>query len=77
MSDKVKADDEEAEHSIHHGRDIGWFNISAYNMGVMGYSTANIDRIARESTLFTDFLWTAELCRRSRCVHHRQCSIRN
>ena len=28
------------------GDDIGWFNISAYNMGMMGYKTPNIDRIA-------------------------------
>jgi len=24
------------------GDDIGWFNVSAYNMGVMGYRTPNI-----------------------------------
>ncbi len=35
--------------------DIGWFNVSAYNLGVMGYRTPNIDRIAREGALFTDF----------------------
>ena len=29
------------------GDDIGWFNISAYNNGMMGYKTPNIDRIAR------------------------------
>ena len=28
------------------GDDIGWYNISAYNLGVMGYQTPNIDRIA-------------------------------
>ena len=38
--------------------DIGWFNVSAYNNGVMGYRTPNIDRIAREGALFTD--WYAE-----------------
>jgi hypothetical protein len=37
------------------GDDIGWFNISAYNLGVMGYRTPNIDRIAREGALFTDW----------------------
>ncbi len=26
--------------------DIGWFNVSAYNHGLMGYRTPNIDRIA-------------------------------
>jgi arylsulfatase len=37
------------------GDDIGWFNISAYNLGVMGYRTPNIDRIAKEGALFTDW----------------------
>ncbi|HTT09762.1 MAG TPA: arylsulfatase [Burkholderiaceae bacterium] len=37
------------------GDDIGWFNISAYNHGIMGYRTPNIDRIAREGALFTDW----------------------
>lgn len=35
--------------------DIGWFNVSAYNMGIMGYRTPNIDRIAKEGALFTDW----------------------
>ena len=37
------------------GDDIGQFNISAYNQGVMGYKTPNIDSIAREGALFTDW----------------------
>src|SRR5262244_452584 len=37
------------------GDDIGWFNVSAYNLGAMGYRTPNIDRIAREGMLFTDW----------------------
>ncbi len=37
------------------GDDIGGFNISAYNMGMMGYKTPNIDRIAKEGALFTDW----------------------
>lgn len=36
------------------GDDIGWFNISAYNRGMMAYQTPNIDRIANEGVLFTD-----------------------
>jgi arylsulfatase len=40
------------------GDDIGGFNISAYNQGMMGYKTPNIDRIAREGALFTD--WYAQ-----------------
>ena len=37
------------------GDDIGWYNASCYNHGVMGYKTPNIDRIAREGGLFTDW----------------------
>ena len=37
------------------GDDIGQANISAYTMGVMGYRTPNIDRIAREGMIFTDY----------------------
>ena len=35
--------------------DIGWFNLSCYNHGLMGYRTPNMDRIAREGAMFTDF----------------------
>jgi arylsulfatase len=35
--------------------DIGWFNISCNNNGMMGYRTPNIDRVAREGANFTDF----------------------
>ena len=37
------------------GDDIGQSNISAYTMGVMGYRTPNIDRIANEGMIFTDY----------------------
>jgi arylsulfatase A-like enzyme len=37
------------------GDDIGWFNISAYNHGITGYRTPNIDRLAREGAMFTDW----------------------
>jgi arylsulfatase len=37
------------------GDDIGQFNISAYNRGMMGYRTPNIDRIAAEGATFTDW----------------------
>ena len=37
------------------GDDIGQSNISAYTMGVMGYRTPNIDRIAEEGMIFTDY----------------------
>src|SRR5688572_6322691 len=37
------------------GDDIVWVNVSAYNHGIMGYRTPNIDRIANEGTMFTDW----------------------
>ena len=37
------------------GDDIGIWNISRYNMGQMGYQTPNIDRIANEGMVFTDY----------------------
>ena len=37
------------------GDDIGQFNISAYNNGMMGYRTPNIDSIADDGALFTDW----------------------
>src|SRR5947209_10609493 len=36
------------------GDDIGYWNLSAYNRGQMGYRTPNIDRIAKEGAIFTD-----------------------
>ncbi len=40
------------------GDDIGYWNISAYNQGMMGYETPNIDSVAKEGALFTD--WYAQ-----------------
>jgi len=37
------------------GDDIGQFNLSAYNRGLMGYRTPNIDRLATQGALFTDW----------------------
>jgi arylsulfatase A-like enzyme len=37
------------------GDDIGQFNISAYNMGMMGYRTPNIDSLAKQGAIFTDW----------------------
>ena len=37
------------------GDDIGQTNISAYSFGLMGYRTPNIDRIAKEGMMFTDY----------------------
>ena len=37
------------------GDDIGQSNISAYTMGLVGYKTPNIDRVAKEGMIFTDY----------------------
>ncbi len=37
------------------GDDIGQSNLSCYSNGVMGYRTPNIDRVAAEGVLFTDY----------------------
>src|SRR5262245_9108248 len=37
------------------GDDVGQTNISAYSMGLMGYRTPNIDRVAKEGVMFTDY----------------------
>ena len=51
------------------GDDIGYWNISAYNLGMMGYKTPNIDRIAKEGALFTD--WYGQ----QSCTAGRACFI--
>jgi arylsulfatase A-like enzyme len=37
------------------GDDIGQTDISAYSMGLMGFRTPNIDRVAKEGVIFTDY----------------------
>ena len=37
------------------GDDIGQSNISNYTRGLMGYKTPNIDRVAEEGIVFTDY----------------------
>ncbi len=51
------------------GDDIGYWNVSAYNLGMMGYKTPNIDRIAKEGALFTD--WYGQ----QSCTAGRACFI--
>jgi arylsulfatase len=43
------------------GDDIGQSNISAYTHGLMGYKTPNIDRIAKEGMMFTDYAHLSNL----------------
>jgi arylsulfatase len=48
-------DDQKPNILVIWGDDIGQFNISAFNRGMMGYKTPNIDRVAAEGALFTDW----------------------
>jgi arylsulfatase A-like enzyme len=55
MSPLVQAATDKPNILVIWGDDIGQFNVSAYNMGIMGYKTPNIDRIASEGAIFTDW----------------------
>ncbi|EIM25365.1 arylsulfatase [Microvirga lotononidis] len=58
------------------GDDIGQTNISAYSFGVMGYLTPNIDRIAREGMMFTDY-YAEQSCTAGRSTFITgQCTLR-
>jgi arylsulfatase len=37
------------------GDDVGWFNIGAYHRGMMSGKTPNLDKLAAEGMLFTDY----------------------
>jgi arylsulfatase len=52
---KASLDDKKPNILVIFGDDIGQTNISAYSMGLMGYRTPNIDRIAKEGMIFTDY----------------------
>src|SRR5215467_13743731 len=37
------------------GDDVGWFNIGAYHRGIMSGKTPNLDKLAAEGMMFTDY----------------------
>jgi arylsulfatase A-like enzyme len=37
------------------GDDIGWFNVGAYNQGIMSGKTPNLDKLAADGMRFTDY----------------------
>jgi arylsulfatase A-like enzyme len=58
------------------GDDIGLTNVSAYSMGLMGYRTPNIDRIAKEGMMFTDY-YAEQSCTAGRSTFITgQCTLR-
>src|SRR6201991_1283876 len=58
------------------GDDIGQTNLSCYSFGVMGYKTPNIDRIAKEGMMFTDY-YAEQSCTAGRSTFITgQCTLR-
>jgi arylsulfatase A-like enzyme len=58
------------------GDDIGQSDISAYTMGLMGFRTPNIDRIAKEGMIFTDY-YAEQSCTAGRSTFITgQCTLR-
>ena len=55
VSSNVQAADKKPNIVVIMGDDIGWFNIGAYNMGMMAGKTPNLDKIAKEGMKFTDY----------------------
>ena len=55
VSATVQAADKKPNIVIIWGDDIGQSDISAYSMGLMGFNTPNIDRVAKEGVIFTDY----------------------
>src|SRR5262249_26763359 len=51
----AQAQDKKPNILVIFGDDIGVSNVSAYSLGLMGYRTPNIDRIAKEGMMFTDY----------------------
>jgi len=37
------------------GDDVGWFNVGAYHRGIMSGKTPNLDKLASEGMMFTDY----------------------
>jgi len=58
------------------GDDIGQSDISAYTMGLMGFHTPNIDRIAKDGMIFTDY-YAEQSCTAGRSTFITgQCTLR-
>ena len=51
----AEAQDKKPNIIVIFGDDIGWSNFSVYHRGMMGGRTPNIDRIAKEGAMFTDY----------------------
>ena len=72
----ARAQDKKPNILVIFGDDTGQANISAYSHGLMGYRTPNIDRIAREGMMFTDY-YAEQSCTAGRSAFITgQCTLR-
>ncbi len=55
VTSSVQAADKRPNIVIIWGDDVGQSDISVYSHGLMGFKTPNIDRVAREGVMFTDY----------------------
>ena len=55
VTSNVQAADKKPNIVIIWGDDVGQSDISVYSHGLMGFKTPNIDRVAREGVMFTDY----------------------
>ena len=54
------------------GDDVGWFNIGAYHRGIMSGKTPNLDKLAAEGMMFTDYYAEASCTAGRGQLHHRR-----
>ena len=55
VADKAAAEGKKPNILFIMGDDVGWFNIGAYHRGIMSGKTPNLDKLAAEGMLFTDY----------------------
>jgi arylsulfatase A-like enzyme len=54
-TDTIKQKDKKPNILVIMGDDVGWFNIGAYHRGIMSGKTPNLDKLASEGMMFTDY----------------------
>jgi arylsulfatase len=55
LADKEEKNGKKPNIVVIMGDDVGWFNIGAYHRGIMSGKTPNLDKLARQGMLFTDY----------------------
>src|SRR5579885_500333 len=55
LASRARADARKPNILVIMGDDVGWFNIGAYNQGIMSGKTPNLDKLAAQGMRFTDY----------------------